>query len=186
MNTELPEIFDSSKPCQCWTCQNLSPKVKSFEKTLMPEQLKEFRVLFGELFDKYENIELDYDVLLAKIEGSWPKEEGEKYYERVGDNLYEVRSNLVVEEKKCNHEFVEDGGSCKHCQCWTCQSLSPKVKQFREGLTPEQLKLFDTRFDELGDQIIDEFIQEQCSKDDEKQAVKDADEFIVGQLLSKL
>ena len=66
---------------------------------MTPKQLKQFSVLFDELFDRYENVELDYDVLLAKIEGSWPKPDGEKYYERIGKKLYEVVTGTLVEEK---------------------------------------------------------------------------------------
>jgi len=117
-----------NKPCQCWTCQSLSPKVKQFREGLTPEQLKLFDTLFDELWDHYENDSLELDVLRAKIEGNWPKEEGDnKYYERMESGLYEVRGIL-----------------------------------------------------------IEESIREQCSKHVEKQAIKDADEFIVGQLLSKL
>lgn len=89
--------MDVNKPCECWVCKHLSPAVKKFESSLTPQQLEEFRVLWDELWGRYEAESTDYNVLLSKIEGSWPKEDGDKYYERVGDKLYEVSGNLVKE-----------------------------------------------------------------------------------------
>jgi len=65
---------------------------------LKDEQLKQFDELLDELWNRYESAELDLDVLHAKIEGTWPKDDEEKYYERVGKNLFEV-TGLLVESK---------------------------------------------------------------------------------------
>lgn len=89
--------MENQKPCECWVCKELSPAVKKFESSLNPQQLEEFRVLWDELWGRYEAESTDYNVLQAKIEGSWPKELDDKYFERIGDRLYEVHGKPVEE-----------------------------------------------------------------------------------------
>lgn len=113
------------KPCTCWVCSSLHPKVTKFEEKLNPEMLKEFRILWNELWNKYEVDSTDLSVLHSKIEGIWPREEGDKYYDRIGNVLYELSSTpcqpLEVKppvgmEFECNHDFRRgDGGTCKKC-----------------------------------------------------------------------
>jgi len=96
--------------CKCWSCK-LSPKIRRFEKSLSAFQQKEFRKLFNEVWDREEAASMDLNVLEAKIDGSWPKEESDQevkipfhsdlsgslntlegYYHRVGGNLYWIKS----------------------------------------------------------------------------------------------
>lgn len=94
----MPNKRKKTEKCQCWCCQWFSPRVKKLRATLKDEQLKQFDELLDELWNRYESAELDLDVLHAKIEGTWPKDDEEKYYERVGKNLFEV-TGLLVESK---------------------------------------------------------------------------------------
>jgi predicted lipid-binding transport protein (Tim44 family) len=94
------------------------PKVHSFEDKLTPELLAEFNVLINELWIHAEADSTDLGALNAKVEGMWPKEQGEQYYTRINGKLYEVSGKLVEEEPhkpECNHDFESDGGQCKHC-----------------------------------------------------------------------
>jgi hypothetical protein len=94
------------------------PKVHAFEGKLTPELLEEFRILVNELWTHAEADSTDLGALNAKVEGMWPKEQGEQYYTRINGKLYEVSGKLVDEEpheKKCDHEFELDSGECNHC-----------------------------------------------------------------------
>lgn len=82
--------------CNCWSCQ-LTPKIKTFEGTLNESQKVAFDEIFNAVWSELESDSTELGCLNAKIEGVWPRNDGESYYTRIGGKLYKVSGNLVEE-----------------------------------------------------------------------------------------
>ena len=91
----------TKKKCKCDSCKQIA-KIKRFEKTLTDKQLKVFSPLIKDIWMKMEVAEMDRDVLYAKIEGTWPKEDNENYYERVNGQIYIITSTKVEKTPTTN------------------------------------------------------------------------------------
>jgi hypothetical protein len=95
MTLELPS---TGVKCDCELCRASSACEKF--KGRLPENMRdEFNALVNYYFERGANAEMELEVLQSKIEGSWPKEDNEQNYHRIGDKLYEIHSTFVVESK---------------------------------------------------------------------------------------
>ena len=91
MNLELPS---TKKICLCEHCK-VSRKASNLKSRLPKKLQPEFDALCDYFWSRDEEQSTELAVLTSKIEGSWPKEEGEKYYTRIDSKLYEIHSKLV-------------------------------------------------------------------------------------------
>jgi len=82
--------------CECHTCQTID-RIQLVLKKLPIELVGEVNKLISDLWDELESADTDLGVLRSKISGVWPREDGENYYERIGDELYEVHGIKVNE-----------------------------------------------------------------------------------------
>lgn len=82
------------KKCNCENCK-WSRKTRKFLSTLTEKQKQTGEKLINELWIRYESDSTELGVLHAKIDGSWPKEENESYYERIRKSLYKIESTKI-------------------------------------------------------------------------------------------
>lgn len=84
----------NDKICNCEYCK-LSNRITALQLKLPPELAEEYKDITNILWEGMESAELDLNVLNAKIQGTWPRDDGEKYYHCTGGKKYEITSSPI-------------------------------------------------------------------------------------------
>lgn len=107
---------NESSECECRSCL-LTKRIRNISEKLPIELRDEILKIYDELFGHWEENSTELGCLHAKLAGDWPRQNDEKYYERIDGKLYEIYG-VLVKENICNHdpyESLNNKGECDSC-----------------------------------------------------------------------